>query len=211
MQRLPRRTVLASLIATAVLAEARTEQSHAQDSTPATGSATATPGASSRGAILPRDVILPLAAVQEVVPEIATETDTGENATAVGNPTGTRMVTFASADGAQRVVLSVDRYGDADDAASAFEEAFRASQEVPGTEAEAVSDLGEAALIGVVTQGDETHVGGGALFGDLIVNATLQAFEGTDTNKTTVAELIRRQAEHAEQALQPAASPTPAG
>jgi hypothetical protein len=74
-----------------------------------------------------------------------------------------------------------------------------------------VSNLGEAALIGVVTQGDETHVGGGALFGDLIVNATLQAYEATDANKAIVAELIQRQAEHAEQALRPGASPTPAG
>jgi hypothetical protein len=120
-------------------------------------------------------------------------------------------VTFATADGAHRVVLSVDRYESADDASTAFQDAFRASQEVPGVTAEAVADLGEAALIGVVTQGDETHVGGGALFGDLIVNATLQAYEGTDANKAIVAELIQRQAEHAEQALRPGASPTPAG
>jgi hypothetical protein len=121
------------------------------------------------------------------------------------------MVTFATADGAQRVVLSVDQYRGADDAARAFEEAFQASQAVPGTTAEAVSELGEAALIGVVTQGDETHVGGGALFGDLIVNATLQAYEATDPNRATIAELIRRQAEHAAQVLQSSASPTAAG
>jgi hypothetical protein len=208
MQRLPRRTILASLVATAVFAEASTKQIRAQDSTPASGSANATPAG---GALLPREVILPLSVVQEVVSEITTETATGENATLVGNPTGNRMVTFATADGAQRVVLSVDQYRSADDAARAFEEAFRASQEVPGTTSEAVSDLGEAALIGVVTQGDETHVGGGALFGDLIVNATLQAYEATDANKETVAELIRRLAAHAEQVLQSSASPTAAG
>ena len=211
MQRLPRRTVLASLVATAVLAEGSTAPIRAQVSTPATGSASATPAEPSRSALLPRDVILPLAAVQEIVPEVAAETATGENATAVGTPSANRAVTFATADGAQRVVVSVDRYESADDASRAFQDAFRASQEVPGVTAEAVSDLGEAALIGVVTQGEETHVGGGALFGDLIVNATLQAYEGTDTNKATVAALIRRQAEHAEQALQPAASPTAAG
>jgi hypothetical protein len=149
--------------------------------------------------------------VQEVVPDITAETATGENATAVGHPIANRAVTFATADGAQRVVLSMDRYESADDASTAFQDAFRASQEVPGVTAEAVSDLGEAALIGVVTQGDETHVGGGALFGDLIVNATLQAYEGTDANKAIVADLIQRQAEHAEQALRPSASPTPPG
>jgi hypothetical protein len=208
MPRLPRRTILTSVVATAVLARAGATPSRAQVSTPASGTASATPAG---GALLPREVILPLEAVQEVVPEITTETATGENATLVGTPTGNRMVTFATADGAQRVVLSVDQYRSADDAATAFEEAFRQSQEVPGTTSEAVSDLGEAALIGVVIQGDETHVGGGALFGDLIVNATLQAYEGTDANKETVAELIRRQAAHAEQALRPTASPTAAG
>lgn len=204
MQRLPRRTVLASVIATVALATAGMRHSRAQDATPATGSASATPAGA---ALLPRDIILPLSAVQEMVPEIAEETATGENPTVVGHPAGNRAVTFATADGAQRIVLSVDQYRTADQAASAFQDAFQASQEVPGVEAEAVSNLGEAALIGVVTQGDETHVGGGALFGDLIVNATLQAFAGTDANKATVAELIQRQAEHAEQALRPGATP----
>jgi hypothetical protein len=208
MPRLPRRTVLASLIATAAVTAAGTQYIRAQDSTPATGDASATP---TGAALLPRDIILLLAAVQEIVPEIASETATGENATAVGNPIANRAVTFATADGAHRVVLSVDQYRSADDASTAFQDAFRASQEVPGVEAEAVSDLGEAALIGVITQGDETHVGGGALFGDLIVNATLQAFEATDANKAIVAELIQRQAEHARQALGGTASPTPAG
>jgi hypothetical protein len=191
--------MVTGLIATAALVIPGARRVHAQVATPAASPPSA--------ALLPRDVILPLEAVQEVVPEMTSETATGENATAVGNPTGTRAVTFATADGDQRVVLSVDRYRSSGDASTAFEEAFRASQEVPGVEAEAVSDLGEAALIGVVTQGDETHVGGGALFGDLIINATLQGYEGTDTNKATVTELIDRQAEHARQALAPAASP----
>jgi hypothetical protein len=208
MQRLPRRTVLASLLATAALATAGPRPIRAQDSTPATGDASATPAGA---ALLPRDTILPLSAVQDIVPEIASETVTGENATAVGHPIANRAVTFATADREHRVVLSVDRYERVDDASTAFQDAFRASQEVPGVEAEAVSDLGDAALIGIITQGDETHVGGGALFGDLIVNATLQAFEGTDANKAIVAALIQRQAEHAEQALGGAATPTPAG
>ena len=75
------------------------------------------------------------------------------------------------------------------------------SRNVPGVKGEAVSDLGDGAFIGVVTQGDETHVGGGAVFGDLIVNATLQSYEGSDANKAIVTELIRRLAAHAEDAL----------
>jgi hypothetical protein len=190
-----------SLAATVAFATLGAFRVHANDATPAASPPSAV--------LLPRDVILPLEAMQEIVPEMTSETATGANATAVGNPTGTRVVTFATADGEQRVVLSVDQYRGSGDASTAFEEAFRMSQEVPGAKAEAVSDLGEAALIGVVTQGDESHVGGGALFGDLIVTATLQGYEGTDANKATVTELINRQAEHAQQALAPTASPAP--
>ncbi len=196
MSPLNRRTVLVSLVSIAALARATGRSSAAQDATPA--------GAS----LLPRDVILPLAAVQDILPEMAAETDTGENATAMGTPTANRSVTFATEDGAHRVVLSVDHYRSAGDASAAFEEAFRLSQEVPGVTTEAVENLGEAALIGIVTQGDETHVGGGALFGPLIVSATMQAFEGTDANKDIVAELIRTQAEHAARALKLPGTPT---
>src|SRR5215212_458038 len=164
MQRLPRRTVLASLTVAVVLAASK-KQIRAQGSTPATGSASATPEEPSRGALLPRDVILPLSAVQEVMPEIATETATGENAGTLGHPIATRSVTYAAEDGKRRLVLSVDQHPSADDASAAFQDAVAKSREVPGVTGEAVPALGAAAFIGVVTQGDETHVGGGALFG----------------------------------------------
>lgn len=200
-----RRAALAGLAATTLtLPQVRLSQGH--DATPTPGSAVATPAGV---VLLPRDVILSPRAVQAVMPELTRETASNANATAVGKPIGSRAVTFATADGGRRVVLSVDRYRHAADAATAFQDAMRASQAVPGVEATPVADLGEAALIGVVTQGDETHVGGGALFGDLIVNATLQGFAGTDANKATVAELIQRQADHARQALGEAASSTP--
>ena len=68
------------------------------------------------------------------------------------------------------------------------------SQEVPGAKGEPVSDLGQRAFIGVATQGDETHVGGGALYGDLIVTVTLQGCDGTPENRAKVTALIRNQA-----------------
>ncbi len=200
-RRLPRRTVIAGLMATTALAFAGTRQIHAQESTPE--------GTDAAG-LLPRDVILSLEAVQDALPEIASETATGPNSTVVGTPVANRAVTYSTADGAHHVVLSVDQYATSDKAKRSFDEAFEASKKVPGVTTESVSDLGEAALIGVVTQGDETHVGGGALFGNLIVNATLQAFDGTDENKKLVAELIRLQADHAEKALGAAVSATPA-
>lgn len=204
--RLSRRSALVGAATTAlVLGGAR--QVGAQASTPGVNGGSATPAAS---ALLPREVILPVEAVQQVVPDIASEIATGPNSTVVGAPVANRAVTYATADSAHRVVLSVDQYATPAEAKRSFDEAFEASKEVPGVTTEAVSGLGESALIGVVTQGDETHVGGGALFGALIVNATLQAFAGTDENKDKVAELIHSQAEHAAGALGLEAAATPA-
>lgn len=200
MQRWPRRTLVTSLAGTAAFALISSTRVRAQSGTPEAEEASATPGAGQRGELLPRDIVLSLTEVQEVLPEMAEEIATGNNATAVGSPEATRSVTLATADGKQHVVLSVDRYETAADASATFQEAVEMSRDVPGVEGETVSDLGDGAFIGVVTQGDETHVGGGAVFGDLIVNATLQSYEGSDANKAIVTELIRRLAAHAEDA-----------
>jgi hypothetical protein len=98
-------------------------------------------------------------------------------------------------------VISVAQYQSSEDASSAFQEAVQGSLEAPGGEGETVSDLGEKAFIGTSAQGGETHVGGGALYGDLIVIVTLQAYDGTNQNKAKVTELIRMQAAAAKRAL----------
>src|SRR5262245_52986392 len=64
----------------------------------------------------------------------------------------------------------------------------------PGSRGEPVPDLGQRAFIGVATQGQETHVGGGALDGDRIVTVTLQGNDGTTENRARVVALIRNQA-----------------
>ncbi|MDX6380985.1 MAG: hypothetical protein QOI57_2009, partial [Rubrobacteraceae bacterium] len=156
---------------------------------------------SSGAALLPRDVIIPLSEVKEVLPEMTQGTATGQDESALGNPTGTRSVTYANDDGSQRVVISVAQYQSSEDASSAFQQAVQGSLKAPGGGGETVSGLGEEAFIGTSAQGGETHVGGGALYGDLIVNATLQGYDGTEENKAKVTELIRRQAAAAEQAL----------
>jgi hypothetical protein len=202
-----RRTALAAALAATALTLAGTQRLAAQPATPETEGGVTTPESA---ALLPRDVILTVEEVQEVIHEIAGEIDTGPNATVMGTPVANRAVIFATADGAHRIVVSVDQYRSAADASRFFNEALEASQDVPGVKTETVPDLGDAALIGVVTQGDETHVGGGALVGNLIVNATLQAFDGTDDNKARVAALMRKQAEHAARALGIAAPATPA-
>jgi hypothetical protein len=156
---------------------------------------------SSGSKLLGRNVVLTLSEVKEVLPEMSQETATGEDETALGNPTSTRSVTYAADDGSQRVVVSVAQYQSSDDASSAFQEAVQGSLEAPGGEGETVSDLGEKAFIGTSAQGNETHVGGGALYGDLIVIVTLQGYEGTNKNKARVTELIRMQAAAAKRAL----------
>ena len=156
---------------------------------------------SSGSNLLPRNAVLTLSEVKELLPEMSQETATGEDETALGNPTSTRSVTYATDDGSQRVVVSVAQYQSSDDASSAFQEAVQGSLEAPGGEGETVSDLGEKAFIGTSAQGNETHVGGGALYGDLIVTVTLQGYDGTNKNKARVTELIRMQAAAAKRAL----------
>jgi hypothetical protein len=170
---------------------------------------------SSGAALLPRDVIIPLSSVKEVLPEMTQQIDTGPNKTVVGNPTANRAVTYATADDSQRVVISVDVYKSSEEASSSFQEASRKSKEVPGVSgSETISDLGDGAFIGVVTQGDESHVGGGALYGDSIVTATLQGYDGTDENKAKVVELLRKQGDAAQTSMAATGGPSlllPAG
>jgi hypothetical protein len=98
-------------------------------------------------------------------------------------------------------VISVAQYQCSEGASSAFQEAVQGSLEAPGGEGETVSDLGEKAFIGTSAQGEETHVGGGALYGDLIVIVTLQGYDGTNKNKAKVTELIRMQTAAAKRAV----------
>ena len=172
----------------------------AGDSASSSETSTAPTGEPTGGSTLPRDVVLTLSEVKEVLPKMSQETATGEDETALGNPSGTRSVTYATDDGSQRVVTSVAQYQSSEGASSVFQEAVEGSLEAPGGEGETVSGLGEKAFIGTSAQGDETHVGGGALYGDLIVNVTLQGFDGTDENKAKVTELIRTQAAAAKRA-----------
>jgi hypothetical protein len=152
------------------------------------------PSTTSHGSVLRRNLIIPLTIVKNVLPEMSREIATGRDETAVGKPTGTRSVTYATADGSQRLVVSIDHYPTAEDASTAYQRAFQMSQKVPGAKGELVSNLGQRAFIGVATQGKETHVGGGALYRDMIVSATLQGYEGTQENKAKVTAIILKQA-----------------
>jgi len=153
-----------------------------------------TPNSTLHASVLPRDRIIPLSTVKEILPEMNRETATGQDETAVGKPNGSRSVTYATADGSQRVVISIDQYRTTEAASAAYQQAFQMSQEVPGAKGEPVSNLGQRAFIGVATQGKETHVGGGALYRDVIVTVTLQGYDGTKENKARVTAIILKQA-----------------
>jgi hypothetical protein len=189
----PRLAVL--LIAAVVALSLPAACGNANDSSESTGET------SSGSTLLGRNVVLTLGEVKQVLPEMSQESATGEDETALGNPTGTRSATYATDDSSQRVVISVAHYQSSEDASSAFQEAVEGSLEAPGGEGETVSDLGEKAFIGTSARGGETHVGGGALYGELIVIVTLQGYDGTNKNKAKVTELIRMQAAAAKRVL----------
>lgn len=85
--------------------------------------------------------------------------------------------------------------------AAAFAQAVQASEDARGGEGGHLSGVGEQAFLGTSGQGDESHVGAGALFGDLIVTVTLQDFPGTNENKGRVVELLRKEGALAQQVL----------
>jgi hypothetical protein len=153
------------------------------------------------GATLARNAVLTLDEVKQVMPEMSQETATGEDETALGNPRGSGSATYATADGSRRVVISVAQYPSAQDASAAYTVAVQGSLAAPGGTGAAVSNLGEQAFIGSSAQGGETHVGGGALYGDLIVTVTLQGYDGTADNRASVTALIRMEAAAAARAL----------
>ena len=50
------------------------------------------PSLTSHGSALPRNLIVPLSTVKEILPEMSRETATGQDETAVGEPIDTRSV-----------------------------------------------------------------------------------------------------------------------
>ena len=152
-----------------------------QSPSPGTG------GVSAHGAVLARDVIVPLAVVTRFFPEATQEMSTGQNETAVRNPEATRSVIYTNSDKSKKVTISVDQYATSSDALAAYEEAVQKSRSVPGFRSIDAPNLGPKAFIGTVTQGTERHIGLGALGGTLIVGVTLVGYEA---NADTTAKLV---------------------
>lgn len=150
-------------------------------------------GISAPGAMLARDVIVPLSVVTRFFPEIAQEMSTGQNATAIRNPEATRSVIYANSDKSKKVTISVDRYATSSDASAAFDEAVQKSKRVPGFRLIEAPNLGPHSFIGTVTQGTETHIGLGALRDTLIVGVTLVGYKPSADTVTKLISLTGEQ------------------
>ncbi|MEU8006794.1 hypothetical protein AB0B66_37025 [Catellatospora sp. NPDC049111] len=142
---------------------------------------------SATGALLPRNVVIPLSAVQGFFPEISQELATGWNTTASGSPTATRSVAYTDSDGSKKVTISADEYATAADASAGYQKAVELSNAVPDVKAVPAPNLGEQAFAGSVTKDGQTHVGVGVLDGTMVLGATTA---GYDANPENIAKLM---------------------
>jgi hypothetical protein len=100
---------------------------------------------------------------------------------------------YTTQDGSKKATISVDLYESTTDASSAYHKAVEKSKTVAGFKPIAISDLGQQAFAGSVTQGAETHVGLGMLDGKLIVGLTLAGYENAPTNITKLIALAHEE------------------
>jgi hypothetical protein len=155
-------------------------------SSPSSGTTSAT------ASVLSRNFVVPLSVVDEFYPQVAQEASTGQNVTAVGNPKATRSVIYANDDNSKKVTITVDQYDSETDASSAYEQAVEKSK-IPGFRPLSVSNVGQKAFAGTVTMDAETHVGLGALIGKLIVGVTLAGFDATPDNVAKLVTLAHKE------------------
>ncbi|SEK99316.1 hypothetical protein SAMN05444583_10579 [Rhodococcus maanshanensis] len=104
-------------------------------------------------------------------------------------------------DGGRKVTISADRYPSSDSASTAFEQAIDKSEAVQGFVAlPAPVDIGDRAFAGIVSQGDDTHIGYGALTGEFVVGVTSAGYPATTENTAKLIDLTRAAVERAEAA-----------
>jgi hypothetical protein len=157
--------------------------------------------------LLPRDAMVPVSVVTKFFPDVTKEASTGPNETSVGKPVASRSVVFLSADGKNKVTLSIDQYESASDAASAYQTAVQGSKDAPGFKPAATPNLGEEAFAGTSHVGAEMHFGLGARDGRLIVSATHAGdIPVTPDNSNNLISLGGAELATAKQALGPSGS-----
>jgi hypothetical protein len=149
--------------------------------------------ASASDPLLAREVVIPISTVRRFFPQVDQEARTSPNLTAVGNPKATRSVIYANSNGSKKVTITVDQYVSSNDASSAYEEAVQRSKAVPGFTPISAPNLGQNAFMAIVTRGEETHVGFGALHGEFIVAITLAGYQPTPGTILKLRSLAREE------------------
>jgi hypothetical protein len=186
---------LTKFAAVFVVIESLLLSANGQSPSPADGSAKAP------DSILPPKVVVPISTVNHFFPEVSREASTGRNLTAVNNAKATRSVVYANSDSSRKVTITVDEYATASDASSAYQEAVAKSKTVPGFKPVPAENLGQDAFVGTVTQGGETHIGLGAIYGTLIVGATLAGYDPTPENTAKLISLTHEEERAAKAAM----------
>ncbi|MEU6282034.1 hypothetical protein [Streptomyces sp. NPDC047028] len=161
----------------------------------------------SPGASLPTNVTLSLKSVGRFFPEVTRVVSVGPDRTAVGMPTATVAVVYADPTGTRKVTISVDLYRTAPVAATAFQQAAKASRAVPGFTPLTTPRIGTATTGGIVTMGGETHIGIGVLDGRHAVGVTLAGYDATPANTASLVALVRAEVTAADAVLGAATTP----
>jgi hypothetical protein len=151
--------------------------------------------------LLPRNAVVSMSVVNRLFPELGRESSTGSNLTAVGKPKATRSVIYTNSDNSKKLTITLDQYANSNDASSAYQEAVQRSKAVPGFRPVSPPSLRANAFIGSVTQGNETHIGLGALHDTLIVGATLVGYDPTPSNTAKLISISREEEDLAKPAL----------
>jgi len=149
--------------------------------------------ASASDSLLAREVVIPISTVRRLFPQVDQEASTGPHLTAVGGPKATRSVIYANSSSSKKVTITVDEYVSSNDASSAYEEAVQKSKAVPGFTPISAPDLGENAFMATVTRGEETHIGFGALHGNLILGITVVGYNPTPGTIIKLRSLAREE------------------
>ena len=149
--------------------------------------------ASASDSLLAREVVIPISTVRRFFPQVDQEARTGPHLTAVGGPKATRSVIYANSSNSKKVTITVDEYVSSNDASSAYEEAVQKSKAVPGFTPISAPDLGENAFMATVSRGEETHIGFGALHGNLILGITVVGYNPTPGTIIKLRSLAREE------------------
>lgn len=143
--------------------------------------------------LLPSRYVVPLNVVSQYFASITKHDSAEMDSTAQGNPNATRAVFFIDSANTQKVTVTVDRYANTADAASAYNTALSKSEQVSGFTPISIPLIGQQSFAGSVTQGMETHVGLGALDGIFVFGVTLAGFDATQGNVNNLVSLASAQ------------------